>query len=91
VIEKRVLARAEYLFEIIKQYPDLELLSDPRPGRYAGIVTFRHRRHAVDKLYDALRGQNVVCVPRGGGIRFSPHCYTRIETLQEALEIANLY
>ena len=90
VIEKRVLARAEYLFEIIKQYPDLELLSDPRPGRYAGIVTFRHRRHAVDKLYHALRGQNVVCVPRGGGIRFSPHCYTRIETLQEALEIANL-
>lgn len=89
VIEKRVLARAEYLFETIKQYPDLELLTDPRPGRYTGIVTFRHRHHAADKLFKILQGQNVVCAQRGGGIRFSPHCYTRIETLQEALEIAN--
>lgn len=88
VIERRVIARAEYLFQAIRDLPDLELLSDARPGRYAGIVSFRHREVPAEQLFQHLRANNVVCAARAGGIRFSPHMYTRIETLRDALEIA---
>jgi len=63
----------------------LELLT-PRPARRrAGIVTFRHRTLPAALLHERLKAAGVVCAPRGGGIRFSPHFYTPLEALDEAL------
>ena len=84
-IEQRVLQRGMYLFEAIRRHADLELITADRPGRYAGIVTFRHRRIQTPELFERLRSHGVVCAPRGGGIRFSPHFYTPLEQLQRAL------
>jgi selenocysteine lyase/cysteine desulfurase len=86
-IERRVLARAERLFEGIRARNDLELLSAAAPSRYAGIVTFRHRRRGGAELHAELRNHGVVCAPRGGGVRFSPHFYTPLDQLDRALAL----
>jgi cysteine desulfurase/selenocysteine lyase len=87
-IEQRVLARAQQLFASINAQRDLELISSSAPGRYAGIVTFRHRHRKSDALHTRLRELGVVCAARGGGIRFSPHFYTPLEQLDRALSFA---
>lgn len=87
-IEQRVLARAQQLFASINAQRDLELISSSAPGRYAGIVTFRHRHRKSDALHVHLRELGVVCAARGGGIRFSPHFYTPLEQLDRALSFA---
>ncbi len=84
-IERAVLARSEHLFEAVAERPDLALISDATPGRYAGIVTFRSRRIPAEGLYQHLRTAGVVCARRGDGIRFSPHFYTPMEQLDQAL------
>lgn len=87
-IEQRVLVRAQQLFASINAQRDLELISSSAPGRYAGIVTFRHRHRKNDALHARLRELGVVCAARGGGIRFSPHFYTPLEQLDRALSFA---
>jgi cysteine desulfurase/selenocysteine lyase len=87
-IERRVLDRAQQLFESINAQRDLELISSSAPGRYAGIVTFRHRHRKNVVLHARLRELGVVCAARGGGIRFSPHFYTPLEQLDRALSFA---
>lgn len=86
-IESRILARARHLFDHIQRHADFELMTPITAGRYAGIVTFRHRKIPAAALFNYLQANNVVCAMRGGGIRFSPHCYTRLETLDEALRL----
>jgi selenocysteine lyase/cysteine desulfurase len=88
-IERRVLARARRLLELIGMRPQLELITDASPGRYAGIVTFRHRSLTPEQLEPQLRARRVVCARRGGGIRFSPHFYTPLEQLDEAIAVAS--
>ncbi|MFL6655625.1 MAG: aminotransferase, partial [Sulfurifustis sp.] len=65
-----------------------ELLTSPDPGRYAGIVTFRHRHRPSPDVHAELRARQVICALRGGGIRFSPHFYNDIEQLDRALAFA---
>jgi selenocysteine lyase/cysteine desulfurase len=83
--ERRILTRTEHLFAKIKRHPGLELVTPTTTGRYAGIVTFRHKNKPAAVLFKHLLDNKVICAPRGGGIRFSPHCYTRLETLDNAL------
>lgn len=87
-IERRVLARAERLFDAIRARADLELVTSAGSGRYAGIVTFRHRRRHTSELHAQLRNSGVICAARGGGIRFSPHFYTKLEQIDAALAMA---
>ncbi len=87
-IERRVLARAERIFAGVADRPELELLTRKEPGRYAGIVTFRHRHKPSAELHAALRKHGVICAPRGGGIRFSPHFYTSLDQIDRALTLA---
>ncbi|MBI3900179.1 MAG: aminotransferase class V-fold PLP-dependent enzyme [Gammaproteobacteria bacterium] len=84
-IERRVLLRAERLFEGIKRHANLGLMTSSVPGRYAGIVTFRHQHRPATEVHAQLQARNVVCAPRGGGIRFSPNFYTTLEQLDRAL------
>jgi hypothetical protein len=56
-------------------------------GGATDIVTFRHRHLARDALFARLKGNDVVCVARGN-MRFSPHCHTPLEQLDQAVAIA---
>jgi cysteine desulfurase/selenocysteine lyase len=85
-VERRVLARAEHLIEAIQRRPDLVCLTPTEPGRHGGIVTFRSRRQENDALFKHLRERRVMCAMRGGGIRFSPHFYNTLETLDAAID-----
>jgi len=66
-----------------------DLLSPREPNRRAGILTFHVPDDRVDPttLWRALMSRGVVCAPRGGGIRFSPHFYTDEAVLTKAVEI----
>lgn len=80
-----VLANTAWLTDRILADPALELLSDPRQSRRSGIVTFRHRRLDNRVLFAHLKANRVICAERGGGIRFSPHFYTRQADLEQAM------
>ena len=82
-----VLVRSGHLVARIAARPELELLSDPRPRRRSGIVTFRHRGIDNATVHRRLMDAGVVCAARGGGVRFSPHFYTPIEQLDAALAV----
>ena len=90
-VERRVTRNAEILIDAIKEHASLELISDPSPGRVAGIVTFKHQSQSADALFDTLVKNGIQCAVRGGGIRFSPHCYAREEKLINAVQIAAKY
>ncbi|MFO8154657.1 MAG: aminotransferase class V-fold PLP-dependent enzyme [Pseudomonadota bacterium] len=83
VVERAIRDRAHWLVEAIQGEPLLELLS--RPEKTAGIITFRHREKETEALYESLMARGVLCAQRGGGIRFSPHFYTPMATLEGAL------
>jgi cysteine desulfurase / selenocysteine lyase len=65
----------------------MTLLSPTDPSRRAGIVTFRSPTEDSDTLFRRLREQNVVCAPRGGGIRLSPHFYTSDSVIDRVLAL----
>lgn len=88
-ISKQVLRRSHFLLEYFDGNPDFELLTPIEAERHAGIVTFRHREYESERLYQQLSQQNVMCAHRGGGVRFSPHFYTPLEKLEQAIEIVN--
>lgn len=87
-VERAVLERSEWLHWRIAASTVLRLLSDPRPERRSGIITFAHASQAAGPLVRALRGAGIVAAPRGGGVRFSPHFYTPIEDLERAVGLA---
>jgi selenocysteine lyase/cysteine desulfurase len=89
-IEQQLLERTRYLLSRIGASSQLSAITDSRPGRFAGIVTFHCRRQAPELVHRRLSEQGVVCAARAGGIRFSPHFYTPIEQLDLALGIAEL-
>jgi selenocysteine lyase/cysteine desulfurase len=84
-VERRVLANSEYLMSEVQRHADLELVTRRDPGRYAGIVVFRSTRRPPDQLYRDLMERGVMCAHRGGGVRFSPHCYNTAHELDEAM------
>jgi selenocysteine lyase/cysteine desulfurase len=86
-VERAVLANAAYLIDQIQAEPELQLLSPYSQERRSGIITFK--RHGIEPsaLYQYLMDQGVICAQRGGGIRFSPHFYTSIEGLSQALKL----
>jgi selenocysteine lyase/cysteine desulfurase len=86
-IGDRVLERIRSLIEGLKSIDDVELLTDITEQRLSGIVTFRHRKIEDKALYDMLTCHSVLCVPRGGGIRLSPHFYTPIEQVDKVLDL----
>jgi cysteine desulfurase/selenocysteine lyase len=88
-IQRAVLANSETLFALIKSSTNLECITDMTPGRYGGIVVFRHKAIPSAHLYRHLIQHRVLCALRGGGIRFSPHFYTPQEHLQQAIKLAD--
>jgi selenocysteine lyase/cysteine desulfurase len=87
-VEREVISRTEYLFEMIKSRPELELLTLSEAERYAGIITFRNRNSSNERLFQFLTDNNIICSIRGGGIRLSPHFYTHYEHLDHVITLA---
>jgi selenocysteine lyase/cysteine desulfurase len=58
----------------------------PRNGHSrSGIVIFAKPGASPDELHVQLTAAGVRCAVRGGGIRFSPHCYNTEEDISTAL------
>ncbi|QGU33150.1 aminotransferase class V-fold PLP-dependent enzyme [Thermochromatium tepidum] len=83
---RRVQARTDHLIALIDAR-GFELLTPRAPERRAGIISFRVPGESSSRLHQALLARRVLCAQRGGGIRFSPHFYTPLETLERAMRI----
>lgn len=84
----RVLRNAAHVIDRVAAEPALELVSSADATVRSGIVTFRHRKLEPAALHKRLLDAGVVCAARGGGVRFSPHCYNTAESIDRALDAA---
>ena len=87
-VEAEIIERSRELIQQIHRAPELELISNEAPDRISGIVNFRHHTIAADDLYQKLMAANVICAARGAGVRYSPHFYTPMEQLADAVKLA---
>jgi selenocysteine lyase/cysteine desulfurase len=71
----------------VDKNPDLELLSPRGKQRISGIVTIHHRHMDATSLHKRLTEHGVICAPRGGGIRFSPHYYNDPNEIEHVFEL----
>lgn len=84
-VEQQLRANVTYLLEQLSQVNRVEILSPQHVERSSGIVTFRLTHTNNTELFQHLQRAQVVCAERGGGIRFSPHFYTRKNDLDRAV------
>jgi cysteine desulfurase / selenocysteine lyase len=62
------------------------VLSDRSPAGRSGVVTFSVDGTDPTELAASLRRAGVVCSPRGGGIRLSPHGYNTTDEIDALVE-----
>ena len=86
-VNQQLMARVEALEQLLLAREDLELITDTSRSLRSGILTFKHKRLAAGELQAKLMIQGVICAPRGGGVRLSPHFYTPIEKLAQAVDL----
>jgi len=86
-VEATIAERVAHLVEAVEADPTLELVSPRQAEARAGIVTFRVQDADPAALHRQLQQRGVLCACRHGGLRFSPHCYTTPEQLDQALGI----
>lgn len=86
-VEALLLENTEYCFSLLNKNKNLEIITPQTHGRYAGIVTFKHKKDDNDKLFDDLWAKDIICAKRGQGIRFSPHFYTSKESIKQAIKL----
>jgi len=88
-IQEQVINNTRYMLELIENAEHLSLLSPSGLDQLGGIITFKHKHIPANVVYQHLKQHNVMCAERGGGIRFSPHFYTKQEQIHSALQLAN--
>ena len=64
----------------------VDLLSDRSGEGGSGIVTFRTPRLSPDDAIEGLLQAGIVCSPRGGGVRVSPHGYNTSDEIDIVLD-----
>lgn len=84
-VESHLRERVQHLMNGLAALPGVSLITPSEPARHAGIVTFKSETMDATKLHAYLVANKVVCVPRAGGVRFSPHFYTGMEILDRTL------
>jgi selenocysteine lyase/cysteine desulfurase len=77
--------RVQWLHEGLQAIPGVTLHSPGQGERRAGIVSFSVAGVDTLALHAKLMKQQVVCIPRGPGVRFSPHFYTDQRVIERAL------
>lgn len=85
-VENRVLDNTGYLIDGLANIPGTRLISPAGRDRRAGIVTFAIDGPTPKEAWSELNARGIICAPRGGGVRFSPHFYTPHSALDRALE-----
>ena len=90
-IEKAVLANVQKLITLFSQLKDISIVSPTDITRHGGIFTFNKNGVENAPLYQHLVNKGVVCAPRGGGIRFSPHYYNQTGEFEKLAEWVDEY
>jgi len=85
-IESLLLDNSRYLFTLLNNIPDIEVITPQVDGKYAGIINFRHKSKDNDALFEMLWNNKIICAKRGEGIRYSAHFYTSKELLSNAVD-----
>jgi cysteine desulfurase/selenocysteine lyase len=83
---EHVLALTDQACEGLEQ-AGATVMSDRSPGGRSGVVTFAVDGYDPVTIVDALKAQGVVCSPRGGGVRLSPHGYNTGEEIDRLVEV----
>lgn len=86
-VASAVSERIDQLDRELRAMPGVQLLSPADASRRAGIITFHLDGWENQALFEHLKAEQIVCALRGGGIRFSPHFYTRSEVIDETLAV----
>ncbi|AHL74854.1 class V aminotransferase [Stutzerimonas stutzeri] len=86
-VSRALAERIDQLQRGLSAMPGVELLSSTDPLRQAGIMTFRAEGWENAALFQQLQAEQIVCALRGGGIRLSPHFYTRPEIIEQTLTV----
>ena len=89
VVGRRLADNLGLLESGLGEIPDIELVTPSDPARRAGILTFRHATLDGTTLHQGLMRRQVVCSPRAGGVRLSPHFYTPSRVLETTLDKIN--
>lgn len=79
--------RIDHLHRELSAMTGVEVLSPGDPSRRAGIATFKVAGWENQALFQCLKAEQIVCALRGGGIRLSPHFYTRPEVIEQTLAV----
>ncbi|WP_025804333.1 aminotransferase class V-fold PLP-dependent enzyme [Pseudomonas chlororaphis] len=79
--------RVQWLQDGLNAIPGVRLHTPLNPARRGGIFSFSIDDIDNRVVYEALLQQQVVCIPRGPGVRFSPHFYTEKRVIDETLAI----
>ncbi|WP_343572814.1 aminotransferase class V-fold PLP-dependent enzyme [Pseudomonas sp.] len=79
--------RVQQLQDGLARISGATLHSPLNPSRRAGILTFSLAGWDNARLLERLRAEQVVCIQRGAGIRFSPHFYTTEKVIEETMAL----
>lgn len=79
--------RVQSLQEGLARIQRTSLHSPLAVERRAGIITFSLEGWDNAHLHERLKAEQVVCIQRGAGIRFSPHFYTPQKVIDDTLAI----
>jgi selenocysteine lyase/cysteine desulfurase len=79
--------RVQWLQDGLGAIAGITLHSPLNPARRGGIFSFSIDGIDNQVVYEALKAQQVVCIPRGPGVRLSPHFYTEKRVIDETIAI----
>ncbi|QVM98214.1 aminotransferase class V-fold PLP-dependent enzyme [Pseudomonas sp. SORT22] len=82
-----LLERVHWLNEGLAAIPGVRVHSPQEPARRSGIVSFSIEGVENAQVCQRLKQEQVICIPRGPGVRFSPHFYTPRQIIDETLAI----
>ncbi|MDD0977686.1 aminotransferase class V-fold PLP-dependent enzyme [Pseudomonas fontis] len=77
--------RVHWLSTGLLAIPGVRLHSPLDAGKRAGIVSFSIDGVENTEVHQRLKAAQVVCIPRGPGVRFSPHFYTERRVIDATL------
>ncbi|WP_339545037.1 aminotransferase class V-fold PLP-dependent enzyme [Pseudomonas sp. RA_35y_Pfl2_P32] len=81
--------RMQWLQDGLGAIAGITVHSPLNPARRGGIFSFSIDGIDNQVLYEALKAEQVVCIPRGPGVRFSPHFYTEKRVIDETIAIVS--
>ena len=86
-VEMAVLAKSAYLGTLLAD-AGAEIITPAHSRGRSGIITFGTNGKQPRLVWQSLMEKGVICMHRGGGIRFSAHFHTPDERLREAVSLA---